>query len=41
MRVAERIELDAQAERDLRMLSKRRRVKARVQPKRACSNARA
>jgi transposase len=31
MRVAEKIELDAQAERDLRILSKRRRVEARVQ----------
>jgi transposase len=30
MRVAEKIELDAQAERDLRILSKRRRVEARV-----------
>jgi transposase len=31
MRVAEKIELDAQAERELRILSKRRRVEARVQ----------
>lgn len=31
MRVADKIELDAQAERELRILSKRRRVEARVQ----------
>ena len=31
MRVAEKVELDAQAERELRILSKRRRVEARVQ----------
>jgi transposase len=31
MRVAERIELDAQVERELRVMSKRRRVEARVQ----------
>ena len=31
MRVAEKIELDAQADRELRILSKRRRVEARVQ----------
>ena len=31
MRVADRIELDAQVERELRILSKRRRVEARVQ----------
>lgn len=31
MRVAEKIELDTQAERELRILSKRRRVEARIQ----------
>ena len=31
MRVADKIELDAQVERELRILSKRRRVEARVQ----------
>lgn len=31
MRVAERVELDAQAERELRIMSKRRRVQVRVQ----------
>jgi hypothetical protein len=31
MRVAERIELDTEAERELRALSKRRRIEARLQ----------
>ena len=31
MRVADKIELDARVERELRILSKRRRVQARVQ----------
>jgi hypothetical protein len=32
MRIAEKIELDAQAERELRILSKRRRVEVRSGP---------
>ena len=39
MRVADKIELDAQVERELRILSKRRRVEARVQQRASVSPA--